>query len=475
MSEENAKPSASGAAPGSPFIGPLKKRKPFGGSRRLYNVVRLRFKSSFISHTYDARLLDLNKSDHVIAETSKGPSLAVITSEVYREVLSKGSLKRVLRKATGQDLSRAEVNGRREAEAFAYAIDRLRHRRLDMKLIQVHCMHDGSKLIFYFSADGRIDFRELVKDLAHRFRTRIEMRQIGARDGARMIGGIGPCGRELCCSTFLESFAPVSIRMAKNQGLTLNPKKVSGMCGRLMCCLVYEQQIYHRARRRLPRAGRLVETVEGRGTIKSVDVVQEKVKVLLEEGPMEIFPVSEVVVLTPRDLEQRKAEEVRLEAEAQANEGQGQSKHFKDALRDVMTGEDQYLWEEPAGGGDKKGEEDEKRRRRKPRTEKAAAGERREGARSPSGRRGRAPAVGGRRPQGQGDAPGASGEEVIKGPSERRRRRGRRPPAAAGDKPAASEGEASKPSGSPEGGGGGDQPASKRRRRRRRGPPKPKE
>ena len=163
-----------------------------------------------------------------------------------------------------------------------------------MKLIRAQYMHDGSKVVFYFSADGRVDFRDLVKDLAHRFRTRIEMHQIGVRDGARMLGGIGPCGRELCCSTFLESFAPVSIRMAKSQGLTLNPRKVSGMCGRLMCCLVYEQQLYKRQRRRMPRPDTEVHTELGPGTITSVDVINERVTVELRDTNRHTLPLAEV-------------------------------------------------------------------------------------------------------------------------------------------------------------------------------------
>lgn len=335
------------AEPEGDFVGAL-TRKPFGGKRRLHNVVRLRFKSSFTSHAYDARLLDLAKDDKVIAETSKGPSLAIVTSEVYREVMPKNSLKRVLRRASSQDLAKEEANTAREAEAFVYALHKVRARDLDLKLIQVQGMHDGSKLIFFFSSEGRIDFRDLVKDLAHRFRTRIEMRQIGARDGARMIGGIGPCGRELCCSTFLESFAPVSIRMAKDQGLTLNPKKVSGMCGRLMCCLVYEQQVYHRARKRLPRVGRPVETALGPGTIKSVDVLQERAQIYMDAGGVEIFPISEVIVMTPRELERRKAAEL-AQASSPA-EAAAPARGFKDSLREVVAGEDEYIWEEPRPG-----------------------------------------------------------------------------------------------------------------------------
>src|SRR5690606_31916253 len=164
------------------------------------------------------------------------------------------------------DIKQAKTNENIERDAYRFGIERIRARNLPMTLIRAQFMQDGSKIVFYFRAEGRIDFRDLVKGLAHRFRARIEMHQIGVRDGARMLGGIGPCGRELCCSTFLDNFEPVSIRMAKDQGLTLNPKKVSGMCGRLMCCLVYEQQLYRRMRTRLPRSGQAVATEFGKGS-----------------------------------------------------------------------------------------------------------------------------------------------------------------------------------------------------------------
>ncbi len=469
---------------GPPYVGAL-TRKPFGGKRRLYNVVRLRFKTNFISHVYDARLLDLHKDDRVIVETSKGPALAIITSEVDRAVMNRGSLKRVLRKATSQDLQRDESNTRREREAFTFALSRIRHRKLDMKLIQVHCMHDGSKIIFYFSADGRIDFRELVKDLAHRFRTRIEMRQIGARDGARMIGGIGPCGRELCCSSFLENFAPVSIRMAKDQGLTLNPKKVSGMCGRLMCCLVYEQQIYHRSRKRLPRAGRQVETAEGPGKIHSLDVVQEKVAVFLDDGRLEHFPVREVVVLTPREVERRKADAKRVEA-ARAEAAQ-KGDPLADSLREVVQGEDEYLWEEPGKKGD--GEERPNRRRRRRRRssdkpassqkegkadasaganaeggDKDAAGRPTEGRsrRRRRGGRGRRGGAGGGGGEGQSAARGGESKDGGKGGNA-----GNRSGGEGRGRGGRSDGE-KKPRGPRAEGEGGDQKSGRNRRRRRR-------
>ena len=267
---------------------------------RLYNIVTVRFRTNFIRHDFDARSLPLRQGDEVIVETSRGPVIARVEGQVTRRLLEHHHVPRVVRRATAADLDQAERNEERESSAYRFALERIRTRRLPMKLVRTQYVHDGSKVVFYFSADGRIDFRDLVKDLAHRFRTRIEMHQIGVRDGARMIGGIGPCGRELCCSTFLEQFAPVSIRMAKDQGLTLNPKKVSGMCGRLMCCLVYEQQVYKRMRRRLPRPGTTVYTEEGQGVALNVDVINERVTVELEDTTRRVFQIAE---LSPMEIE----------------------------------------------------------------------------------------------------------------------------------------------------------------------------
>jgi cell fate regulator YaaT (PSP1 superfamily) len=237
----------------------------------------------------------------VIVEAEKGPVIATVKSHVQRRVVPRASLLKVLRVANDHDLLQAQRNEEMEKTAYTFAIQRIRARKLPMKLVRAQWMHDGSKVVFYFSADGRVDFRDLVKDLAHRFRTRIEMHQIGVRDGTRMIGGIGPCGRELCCSTFLEKFAPVSIRMAKDQGMTLNPRKVSGQCGRLMCCLVYEQQLYRRQRKRLPRSGKKVRTPQGAGTIIDVDVINKRLQISLDDGNRKTFDLDDVIVLGKND------------------------------------------------------------------------------------------------------------------------------------------------------------------------------
>ncbi len=282
----------------------LRDKRPFGGKKRLYNVVQAKFRTDFIKHDFDARELQLSPGDQVIVETERGPAIATITGQVQRRLLPASSIPRVLRKANDGDVRHADKNEERERTAYRFCIERIRARNLPMKLIRAQYMHDGSKIVFYFSADGRIDFRDLVKDLAHRFRTRIEMHQIGVRDGARMLGGIGPCGRELCCSTFLEEFSPVSIRMAKQQGLTLNPSKVSGMCGRLMCCLVYEQQMYRRMKKSLPRAGQKVVTAAGMGEILDLDVINRTVTVRLNDENRQSFAVDEIEVIDGNKLDE---------------------------------------------------------------------------------------------------------------------------------------------------------------------------
>lgn len=191
-------------------------------------------------------------------------------------------LKNVLRIASEEDIKKHNENKAKEKEAFSICIDKIEQHDLKMKLIDVEYTFDNNKVIFYFTADGRVDFRELVKDLASIFRTRIELRQIGVRDEAKMIGGLGPCGRAMCCSTFLGDFAPVSIKMAKEQNLSLNPTKISGICGRLMCCLNYEQNTYEDIRRILPKVQSIVDTPYGKGEVLSNSVVEESIKVKIK-------------------------------------------------------------------------------------------------------------------------------------------------------------------------------------------------
>lgn len=230
-------------------------------------IVKLQFQTAGKLYDFVIGELDIQKDDRVIVETERGKSIGIVVKgpmEVAEQELPEG-IKPVMRKARPEDLESAAKNRAKEKEAFDFCLRRIKDRGMEMKLVKVEYLFDGSKAIFYFTADGRIDFRELVKDLAHAFHTRIEMRQIGVRDEAGMVGGIGICGRELCCSSFLREFEPVSVKMAKEQNLALNPTKISGQCGRLLCCLSYEFETYCTLRKCLPKCGKRVKcgTVEG--------------------------------------------------------------------------------------------------------------------------------------------------------------------------------------------------------------------
>ena len=225
--------------------------------------------------------------DQVIVETAQGPEFATCTEgnhEVEDSAIVK-TLSPMLRLATDSDRRTVEQNKKRESEAFDICEKKIAAHGLEMKLVNVSASFDGSKIVFYFTADGRVDFRELVRDLAGVFRARIELRQIGVRDEAKMIGGLGICGRPFCCSQFLDGFLPVSIKMAKTQNLSLNPAKISGTCGRLMCCLKYEQNVYEDASKRMPKVESFVQTPDGPGNVKSVDLLRETVKVSLDSAP----------------------------------------------------------------------------------------------------------------------------------------------------------------------------------------------
>ena len=225
--------------------------------------------------------------DQVIVETAQGPEFATCT-EGNHEVEDSAIVKplcAMLRMATDNDRRTVEYNKKKESEAFDICEKKIADHGLEMKLVNVSASFDGNKIIFYFTADGRVDFRELVRDLASVFRARIELRQIGVRDEAKMIGGLGICGRPFCCSQFLDGFLPVSIKMAKTQNLSLNPTKISGTCGRLMCCLKYEQNAYEDAAKRMPKVESFVQTPDGPGNVKSVDLLRETMKVSLDSAP----------------------------------------------------------------------------------------------------------------------------------------------------------------------------------------------
>lgn len=247
-------------------------------------VVSVRFHDAGKIYHFDPVGFHLHLGDTVIVETSQGLDLGHIAEEALELPMEQivEPLRPIIRLADEDDNRRYEEKKRREKEAFALCQEKVESRGLKMNLIDAEYSFDGKKLVFYFTADGRVDFRELVKDLAAVFRTRIELRQIGVRDQARMIGGLGLCGRELCCCSFLNDFVPVSIKMAKEQGLSMNPTKISGACGRLMCCLKYEQDAYEDAHARLPKQGDIVMTPQGKGTVLSVDLLREKITVRLE-------------------------------------------------------------------------------------------------------------------------------------------------------------------------------------------------
>lgn len=258
----------------------------------MVTVIGVRFKKAGKIYYFNPSDLDIKKGDFVVVETARGVEFGecVIGIKNISEEEVVSPLKNVIRKAEPEDIEKNKENKQKEKEAYDICIEKISKHGLDMKLIDVEYTFDNNKVIFYFTADGRVDFRELVKDLASIFRTRIELRQIGVRDEAKMTGGLGPCGRALCCSTFLGEFVPVSIKMAKEQNLSLNPTKISGICGRLMCCLNYEQDIYEDIRKRLPKVGSIVNTPYGEGEVISNSVIKEsvKVKVRIKDGEDEL-------------------------------------------------------------------------------------------------------------------------------------------------------------------------------------------
>ena len=249
-------------------------------------VVGISFHTAGKIFDFETHDLELKNGDQVIVETERGRALGNVVREP-REITAAeapAKLKSVLRKAADNDLAMAENNAQREIEALKFCRLRVAERNMEMKLVRAEYLYDGSKIIFYFTADGRIDFRDLVRDLAQHFRTRIEMRQIGVRDEAKLVGGIGVCGRELCCCTYLRNFAPVSVKMAKTQGLALNPTKISGQCGRLLCCLAYEYETYSELRKNLPKCGKKIPFGSGTAEVLAVDVLGQKMTLCCENG-----------------------------------------------------------------------------------------------------------------------------------------------------------------------------------------------
>lgn len=252
----------------------------------MIRIVPLKFQQAGRQYDFNALALELAAGDKVIVETDRGRAMAtvVLPPREIPEDQAPDGLKSILRIATEEDLALAKTNSAREQDAQRYCAERIHDRQLEMKLVRAEYAFDGSKIIFYFTADGRIDFRELVKDLAHHFHTRIEMRQIGVRDEAKLVGGIGICGRELCCSSFLTQFNPVSVKMAKEQGLALNPTKISGQCGRLLCCLGYEFETYSELKKGMPKCGRKIIWQNHECEVTAQDILRQQVTLRDREG-----------------------------------------------------------------------------------------------------------------------------------------------------------------------------------------------
>ena len=284
------------------------------------NIVGVRFRKPGKVYFFDPEKLEIKKGQKVIVETSQGQEIGEVTTEIKKMPEEKLALplKKVIRIATQKDIQTDEANREKEKEAFKIAQEKIKKYKLDMNLTEVEYKFDNSKVIFFFTADGRIDFRDLVKDLAAVFRTRIELRQIGVRDEVRKIGGNGVCGRELCCCSFLDNFEAVSIKMAKEQNVSLNPSKISGNCGKLMCCLKYEQEVYEDKLKRLPKIGAIVKTEDGEGTVDSIQTLREIIRVKFKDGDdtfYKKYPASEVKIIKNIGREEVNPEEKEHEKE----------------------------------------------------------------------------------------------------------------------------------------------------------------
>ncbi len=249
-------------------------------------IISVKFKENGRAYSFDPAGIKAEQGEYVIVETQNGIEIGTVSAanhEVAKDAIVK-PLKKVIRKATEKDMARREDNKRKEKEALGICEELILAHKLDMKLVEVEYSFDANKIVFFFTSDGRVDFRELVKDLASRFHTRIELRQIGVRDEAKMLGGLGICGRPYCCKQFLNDFQPVSIKMAKEQGLSLNPTKISGSCGRLMCCLKYEQDAYEYLNSLTPSVGSTVKTPEGNAVVTEVNLITGYLTVQLSDS-----------------------------------------------------------------------------------------------------------------------------------------------------------------------------------------------
>ena len=282
----------------------------------MQEIIGVRFKKVGKIYFFDPNGMKFEKGGSAIVETARGIELGevAVANRMINEEKLATSLKKAVRVATEQDIKTYEANEKKAKDAFKVCEEKIAKHNLEMKLIDVEYTFDSSKLLFYFTADTRIDFRELVKDLAAVYKTRIELRQIGVRDEVKMLGGYGICGRELCCCNHLTDLNPVSIKMAKEQGLSLNPTKISGSCGRLMCCLKHEQDVYDEKLSRLPNVGAIVNTPDGKGTVEDVQVLKEIITVKIEKDDESLkrqYPYSEIkIIKNSRKQDNKKLEDV---------------------------------------------------------------------------------------------------------------------------------------------------------------------
>ena len=303
----------------------------------MIKVIGVRFRRAGKVYFFDPGELQINKGDHVIVETARGVEFGSVVlglREVEEDMVIQ-PLKPVLRVATADDVRREERNREKEKEALAICLEKVQKHELEMKLIDAEYTFDNNKVLFYFTADGRVDFRELVKDLASVFKTRIELRQIGVRDETKILGGVGICGRVLCCHSYLSDFAPVSIKMAKEQNLSLNPSKISGTCGRLMCCLKNEEETYEYLNSKLPNVGDYVTAEDGtKGEVHSVNVLRQTVKVLVtldkDEKEIRDYRVSQLKFKSRRRREKLQVNDEELKALEALEKKEGKSRRNDD-------------------------------------------------------------------------------------------------------------------------------------------------
>ena len=339
-------------------------------------VVDIQFRPGQKIYYFDPDGKSYQTGDHVIIDTARGAEYGTCAGGNHRiaqkDVVA--PLRKVLRKATAQDERVAADNRAKEKKAYDICTEKIAEHGLDMQLVSAEVAFDGSKILFYFTADERVDFRELVKNLASVFHTRIELRQIGVRDKAKMVGGLGICGRPFCCASFLDDFQPVSIKMAKTQNLSLNPTKISGTCGRLMCCLKYEQDAYEDLIRTSPKLESFVDTPEGRGTVVEIDLLRQRVKVRMEDSPetVNVFANADIAVLRsgkakkndppiPADLAPISGSGKRVRKEEPEQEMVLEPIRFRYSTESVVTEEEAPAQEQP--------EQKEGRRRRRPQNE----------------------------------------------------------------------------------------------------------